>query len=93
MTSTFDRWQRKHPDVRALPFGVMAVFFYTSDEWGRARERYFREHPRVCERCGSSNDIQLHHKRGLRCDDLEALCGECHAKHHGKPELDHGRGK
>jgi hypothetical protein len=40
-----------------------------------------------CQRCGSKNGLEVHHKSYERLgderdDDLEALCRQCHSEHH-----------
>jgi hypothetical protein len=39
-----------------------------------------------CVRCGSSEDLRVHHKNGTkshRIEDLETLCLKCHHAEHG----------
>lgn len=42
----------------------------------------------ICERCGSTDNIHVHHKNRDRDDNsdenLEILCQSCHMKEHGK---------
>ena len=46
---------------------------------------------RVCERCGATADLMLHHRVRTRerpdllyaADNLEVLCRSCHTRHHG----------
>ena len=39
-----------------------------------------------CVRCGSTEKIQVHHKKGTkshRIEDLQTLCQKCHHAEHG----------
>lgn len=57
----------------------------------RVRESYFAAHP-VCERCEKKGKVKpsyiLHHKdrnqENWSCENLEALCNECHEIEHGR---------
>ena len=52
------------------------------------RKAYFKEHPSVCMRCGTTKDIELHHKKEIALggdnsfDNLAPLCGRCHREYH-----------
>lgn len=57
------------------------------EDWARLRKWYLARNP-LCERCGQPAEI-VHHRRvladgGERLDanNLEALCGRCHRRHH-----------
>ena len=45
------------------------------------RDEYFKRNP-VCEKCGSKNHLDLHHKRGRDGDnlyrDFMTVCRDCH---------------
>lgn len=49
--------------------------------------KVYKKEP-ICERCGSFEDIHVHHKNRNRDDNseanLEILCQPCHMKEHGK---------
>lgn len=50
-------------------------------EYKRARSLYFVDHP-ICERCGSKEHLDLHHKRGRDGQnlykDFMTVCRTCH---------------
>jgi len=58
--------------------------------WKQKREFIIEQRNTKCERCGDSENLQVHHKKYIkdRCaweyDDelLECLCGSCHMKEH-----------
>lgn len=60
----------------------------SGDRWTKLRRLYMREHP-FCERCKAFAE-EVHHRipRAQRPDlcyqweNLEALCRECHYRHH-----------
>lgn len=61
-----------------------------SAKWKKIKAKLFRLRGRKCERCGSVERIEVHHKHynnlgRERMRDLEILCRPCHAAHHGKP--------
>ena len=60
-----------------------------SEKWARIKARLFQKRGRKCERCGSDQNIHVHHKHynnlgRERLRNLEILCRNCHAKHHGR---------
>ena len=67
--------------------------FYRSKEWLTLSKAYLQIVGYRCERCGRIAEC-VHHKhymrrpggweRRLDWDNLEALCGECHAVEHGR---------
>lgn len=63
--------------------------YLRSPHWAALRERYARERsPEGCARCGNY-PWQLHHLTyenlgNESLDDLIPLCGDCHARAHGK---------
>lgn len=68
--------------------------FYNSKQWKRTREAYTLSKFGICERCGTPNAKQVHHKKyltpeninnpdiTLSFDNLELLCDVCHQKEH-----------
>jgi hypothetical protein len=67
-----------------------AYFKYLlSDTWKEVRRLVFARFGKVCNRCEKTKCLQLHHIHygnlfNERWDDLEILCGKCHAEHHSK---------
>lgn len=58
--------------------------YLKSDHWAALRESKLREKP-ICERCRALASREVHHMRyksiyDVHCDDLAALCQDCHAK-------------
>lgn len=61
--------------------------YITSAAWFARREQLFERRGKKCERCGSLNDIQVHHLNYKRVgrerdSDLEVLCRGCHQNEH-----------
>lgn len=61
--------------------------YISSRGWEIRRADYFAGHPRKCQACGSTVQIQLHHKTYARMgreldSDLVALCQKCHSEVH-----------
>lgn len=62
-----------------------------SKGWKEKREEVFEERGKICERCGNTDNLQIHHKeyinnrKAWEYDNfyLEVLCRSCHSKHHG----------
>lgn len=58
-------------------------------EWDRTRENALNHYGKICNLCGSTNELQVHHKmpRALGwTDDLQnltVLCKNCHEEEHG----------
>lgn len=71
----------------------MSYNYYLNTPWWKSRSKAFLlSHP-TCERCGSSENLQVHHLRyvdhnGIDVlyretdDDLATLCSECHHELH-----------
>jgi 5-methylcytosine-specific restriction endonuclease McrA len=60
-----------------------------SNEWKGIRQRLFAERGKKCERCASTDEIEVHHKTYERLgkeepDDLLILCEACHEKEHAQ---------
>ena len=52
-----------------------------------ARALYYENHTNIiCEHCGSTEDICIHHKdkdyKNNNIDNMQPLCISCHLKHH-----------
>lgn len=63
--------------------------YLRSDRWRAIRARKLAESVRRCEKCNSTQQLQVHHKTYVRLgrermSDLQVLCDTCHARHHGK---------
>ena len=68
--------------------------YLKSDKWKAKRESLFLHRGKRCERCGSVENIQVHHihYRNIFVEELEDLmvvCKACHRKIHGfdKPKV------
>jgi 5-methylcytosine-specific restriction endonuclease McrA len=60
-----------------------------SDEWLEKRKQ-IHQRDRICVRCGSNENLQVHHKTynnlyNENLDDLELLCERCHQVEHLVP--------
>lgn len=68
-------------------FWVAYKSYLLSPEWRAKREELFALRGKKCERCSSTNKIQVHHKNYYRIfkellSDLEVLCRVCHEHEH-----------
>jgi hypothetical protein len=64
--------------------------YIASPEWKTLRTGVIRERGAKCERCGSNEELQLHHTSYRRMgheapEDLLLLCELCHGREHGRP--------
>lgn len=71
-----------------------AKSFYNSKAWKDCQKAYKAYRLGICERCGSPDGTEVHHKTelneenindpnvSLNFDNLELLCKTCHSKHH-----------
>lgn len=66
--------------------------YLRSPAWHKVRRAKLKEVGGKCEKCGWNRGIRIHHKTYdnvfnelEHLEDLEALCGICHDKHHGIP--------
>jgi 5-methylcytosine-specific restriction endonuclease McrA len=62
--------------------------YLNSKEWFAVRESLFVVRGKKCERCGSKENIQVHHihYRNIfreQLEDLMVVCKDCHRKIHG----------
>lgn len=66
-------------------------------DWARLRDRVFSVKGRYCSKCGSDNDLEVHHIRPIKfggtndIDNLEVLCDTCHHRRHRKRKFDYSR--
>lgn len=61
--------------------------YLQSIEWKQKKELLFSIKGKVCERCKSIKEIQVHHKTyanvfNEKLNDLEVICKKCHYKEH-----------
>jgi len=62
--------------------------YLQSKEWSQIKLDLYQLRGKKCERCGSTNNLQVHHKHYRNIfkeepDDLEILCNSCHRNEHG----------
>ncbi len=62
--------------------------YMASEAWQKKRKRALARAGYECACCGSSDDLQVHHKTYVRLgkerdNDLLVLCKPCHRKAHG----------
>ena len=70
--------------------------FYNSKAWKECQKAYKASKLGICERCGSADGTEVHHKItlnetnindpniALNFNNLELLCKTCHALHHNQ---------
>jgi 5-methylcytosine-specific restriction endonuclease McrA len=55
-------------------------------DWERLRDEIIARDDGKCVRCGSTKDLQVHHKDWNHTNNdpsnLETICGECHRREH-----------
>ena len=76
--------------TRRLKYKAAYADYLGTDHWQTVRRQKIMAAGFQCERCGSSDALQVHHltyeNRGAeRLEDLEVLCGQCHIVQH--PEI------
>ena len=59
--------------------------YMNSEKWRKRKARLFSKRGRVCEMCGATAQIEVHHKDYTRLcheidDDLLVVCHDCHPK-------------
>jgi hypothetical protein len=63
---------------------------------GRSRARHYYSNPKPCERCGSTDQPQRHHRgrnpANNESTNIEWLCAPCHAREHRASERAEARG-
>jgi 5-methylcytosine-specific restriction endonuclease McrA len=65
------------------------IEYLLSEEWAKIRNDLFQTRGKECQRCGSKNQIQVHHLtydnwKNEEPQDLEILCAKCHKSEHKK---------
>jgi 5-methylcytosine-specific restriction endonuclease McrA len=80
------RRKRKRPEKWT---GTLRAYLKTA-RWQRKRQAAFDHYGQECGRCGSTRDLDVHHRHYRRLGrekmkDLEVLCSECHLAAHGLP--------
>lgn len=65
--------------------------YMTSRTWRKKRDELFEERGKKCEKCGSEENITVHHLTYERFGhewlcDLMVLCEDCHKKEHERLE-------
>jgi 5-methylcytosine-specific restriction endonuclease McrA len=83
-----ETWQRRSKRLKELGYNSYAEFL-ESDYWAgvKAKARR-RKHFRVCKMCGSTKNINLHHRSYKQLGQVHelinivALCQECHKSIH-----------
>lgn len=63
--------------------------YLKSEHWLHVRERALKAAKYMCVVCGSSGQLDVHHRSYERLgnedeDDVTVLCGDCHRTFHGK---------
>ena len=75
-------------EQRIHRFRAMAYAVYLkTTHWRKTRDRARRFYQGKCCRCGSTHDLQVHHRNYYRLgkermSDLELLCRGCHENEH-----------
>lgn len=79
--------KRKRPKVRKRTTRKKYSDYLKSDKWKKIREHIHLVRGGKCERCGETDNLQVHHKHyrnifNEKMKDLELLCKSCHRKEH-----------
>lgn len=86
----YDRVKAIYENARLAELKSMDYKTYLkTDEWQRKRLDALERARDVCEKCGSADNLQVHHKtyerRGEELpEDLIVLCTKCHRAEHKK---------
>ena len=82
--------QPKHRNKKKVKSSHKKAYdkYIDSDQWTMMRWGLFYKRGEKCERCGKTENLQVHHKTyenlfREKFADLEILCKECHRKEHG----------
>lgn len=75
---------KRQREARAMPYEE----YLKTEYWRMTRRAALRHYGKQCGRCGSAEDINIHHRTYERLGaeelaDLEVLCRSCHAQEHG----------
>ena len=67
-------------------------FYLKSEHWINLRSSKLESTGRLCEKCGSKKQVQVHHLNykkifDVELTDLQVLCGPCHRTEHGNPSF------
>jgi hypothetical protein len=85
----FKSSSKRYEDAKRQPF-------YNSKAWKDCQKAYKAFRLGICERCGSADGTEVHHKIklnennindvniSLNFNNLELLCKTCHAQHHNR---------
>lgn len=82
--------KKKKPKERIREKPRSYETYINSKVWEKRRNKYWKEHKRICRACGSKNFIQLHHGiygvfDGSEKDvQLFPLCIQCHRDFHNE---------
>lgn len=94
MKSQAKRKRRTYPAwPKGMSFQTWYAKYLRSPHWLALRQRALDRAKHFCEACGSTDQLQVHHKtyerlRNERLDDLQVLCRGCHASTHGRDQYD-----
>ena len=75
------------PDERIYTLSIGLPTRTEPMDWTELRLRARLRDDFRCQRCGAVDDLQVHHRKGLkshRLQDLETLCRRCHLAEHGR---------
>jgi len=76
------------PGWKALGFESYRDYLF-SEMWGEKRLWILECFKFKCQKCGSTEKLQVHHKNYESCgneklSDVTVLCFKCHGEEHGK---------
>jgi 5-methylcytosine-specific restriction endonuclease McrA len=84
------KWAKENPDKinelqrkrYKIPFNLLKSKL--RNEVGRKLRKEIIENRQVCEKCGSTENLEIHHKsyNSNKLDNLLLLCESCHRKEH-----------
>lgn len=69
-----------------------ATVYMQSLHWRELKAKAYEQYGRKCNRCASTRNLQVHHKKyrsiyDVEVSDLEILCKNCHQKEHDKDPI------
>lgn len=64
---------------------ISYLCYLKSESWYKFREKIYKERGQKCERCGSTENLQIHHLNydnlyNEKPEDVMILCSKCHKK-------------